>query len=78
MAKLLNLGAGMDLARGERCEGVKKESCIKKQDTQLNFCITKMIIRGDLKYAVNNGNMSGDIELLARSLAHVGRTIRKL
>ncbi len=57
MATLLNLGAGMDLARGERCEGVKKESCIKKQDTQLNFCITNMIIGGDLKYAVNNGNM---------------------
>ncbi len=57
MAKLLNLGAGMDLARRERCEGVKKESCIKKQDTQLNFCITNMIIGGDLKYAVNNGNM---------------------
>ncbi len=56
MAKLLNLGAGMDLARGELCEGVKKESYIKKQDTQLNFCITN-IIGGDLKYAVNNGNM---------------------
>ncbi len=57
MAKLLNLGAGMDLARVERCEGVKKESCIKKQDTQPNFCIANMIIGGDLKYAVNNGNM---------------------
>ncbi len=53
MAKLVNLGAGMDLARGERCEGVKKESYIKKQDTQLNFCITNMIIGGDWKY----GNM---------------------
>ncbi len=31
IAKLVNLGAGMDLARGERCEGVKKEGCIKKQ-----------------------------------------------
>ncbi len=57
MAKLLNLGAGMDLARGERCKGVKKESCIKKQDTQLNFCIINMIIGGDLIYAVNNVNM---------------------
>ncbi len=57
MAKLQNFGAGMDLVRGERCEGVKKESCIKKQDTQLNFCITNMIIGGNLKYAVNNGNM---------------------
>ncbi len=37
MAKLVNFCAGMDLARGERCEGVKKESCIKKQNTRLNF-----------------------------------------
>ncbi len=36
MAKLVNLGAGLDLARGERCEGVKK-GCIKKQETRLNF-----------------------------------------
>ncbi len=57
MAKLVNLGAGMDLARGERCEGVKKEVCIKKQDTQLNVCVTNMIIGGNLKYAVNNENM---------------------
>ncbi len=57
MAKLVNLGAGRDLARGERCEGVKKEGCIKKQDTQLNVCVTYMIIGGNLKYAVNNDNM---------------------
>ncbi len=37
MAKLVNLGTGMDLARGKRCEGVKKEGCIKKQDTRPNF-----------------------------------------
>ncbi len=42
MAKLVNLGAGMDLARGERGEGVKKEGCIKKQDTRLNFYVTCM------------------------------------
>ncbi len=42
MAKLVNLGAGMDLARGERCEGVKKEGCIKKQDTRLNSYVTSM------------------------------------
>ncbi len=42
MAKLVNLGAGMDLARGERCEGVKKEGCIKKQDTRLIFYATRM------------------------------------
>ncbi len=33
MAILVNLGAGMDLANVERCEGVKKEGCIKKQST---------------------------------------------
>ncbi len=57
MAKLVNLGTGMDLAKGERCEGVKKEGCIKKQDTQLNVCVTNMIIGENLKYAVNNENM---------------------
>ncbi len=56
MAKLVNFCAGMDLARGERCEGVKKEGCIKKQDTRLNFYFTTMIIGGDLKYTANNEN----------------------
>ncbi len=31
MTILVNLGAGMDLARGERFEGVKKRVFIKKQ-----------------------------------------------
>ncbi len=57
MVRLVNLGTGMHLARGERCEGVKKEGSIKKQDTRLNFYVTNMIIGGDLKYAVNNENM---------------------
>ncbi len=57
MAKLVNLGAGRDLTRGERCEGMKKEGCIKKQDTQRNVCVTNMIIGGNLKYVVNNENM---------------------
>ncbi len=78
MAKLVNLGVGMDRARGERCEGVKKEGCIKKQDTCLNFYVPTMIIGGDWKYAANNENMWGDTELLARGLAHACRTIRKL
>ncbi len=46
MAKFVNLGAGMDLARGERCEGVKNEGCIKKQDTYLYFYVTSMVIGG--------------------------------
>ncbi len=33
MVKMVNLCAGMDLAMGERCEVVKKEGCIKKQNT---------------------------------------------
>ncbi len=57
IAKLVNLGAGMHLARGERREGVKKEGCIKKQDTHLNFYVTSMINGRDLKYAANNENM---------------------
>ncbi len=57
MTELVNWGAGMDLARGERCEGVKKEGCVKKQDTQLKVFVTNMIIGGNLKYAVNTENM---------------------
>ncbi len=57
MTKLVNLGAGMDLARGERCEGVKKEGCIKKQNTRLYFYVTDMIIGGDLECASSNENM---------------------
>ncbi len=43
MVKLVNLCAGIDLARGERCEGVKK-GCIKEQNTGLNFYVINMII----------------------------------
>ncbi len=57
MAKLVNLGAGMHLAWGETCEGLKKEGCIKKQDTRLNFYVTSMIFGKNLKYAANNENM---------------------
>ncbi len=57
MTKLVNLCAGMDLSRGERCEGVKKEGCIKKQNTRLNFYVINMIIGRDLKCAANNEKM---------------------
>ncbi len=57
MVKLVNLDAGMDLARGERCEGVNKEGGIKKQETRLDVYVTNVIIGGDLKYAANNENM---------------------
>ncbi len=57
MAKLVNLGAGMNLAGGERCEGVKKVGCIKKQNTRLYFYVTDVIIGGDLECASSNENM---------------------
>ncbi len=56
MVKLVNLCTGMDLARGERCEGVKK-GCIKKRNTRLNFYVINVIIGRDLKCAANNENM---------------------
>ncbi len=58
MAKLVNLYAGMDLARGERCEGVKK-GCIKKQNTRLNFYVINMIIGRDLKCVSINETIFG-------------------
>ncbi len=57
MEKLVRLGGRMVLVSGERCECVKKEGCIKKQDTRLNSYVITMIIAGDLKYAANNENM---------------------
>ncbi len=57
MAKLVNLGAEMHLARGERCEGVKKEGWIKKQNPRLNVYVINMIIGRDLKCAANNEKM---------------------
>ncbi len=47
MAKLVNFCAGMDLARGGRCEGVKEEGFITK--TNVNFYVMSMIIGADLK-----------------------------
>ncbi len=58
MVKLVNLCAGMDLARGERCEGVQK-GCIKKQNTRLDFYVINMIVGGDLKCAANNETIFG-------------------
>ncbi len=49
MAILVNLGAGMNLARVERYEGVKKEGCIKNQSTRLYFYATNIIIGEDLE-----------------------------
>ncbi len=49
MAKLINFCAGMDLARGERCGGVKEEDFITKQNTHVNFYVMSTIIGADLK-----------------------------
>ncbi len=57
MAKLVSLGAGVDQTRVERCQGVKKEGCIKKQSTRLYFYVTNIIIGGDLECAAKKENM---------------------
>ncbi len=50
MAILINLGVRMDLARGDRFEGVKKEGFIKKQQILLMFSVTNIMIGIDLKF----------------------------
>ncbi len=37
MAKLVNLGTGMHLARGERCEGVKKRKVVSRNKTLVSI-----------------------------------------
>ncbi len=56
-AQIVNLGAGMDLARGERFDGVKKEGFIKKRNIRLMFSVTNIIIRLDLKFTANKEKM---------------------
>ncbi len=70
IAKLVNWGTGMDLARGDRCDGVTKGGLIKKQNTRLNFYVTNMIIGGDSECAANNETLYVDTELLAQGLAY--------
>ncbi len=50
-------GAGKDLARGERFEGVKKEGFIKKRNIRLIFSVTNIIFRIDLKFTANKEKM---------------------
>ncbi len=57
MAKLVKLGAGMDLTRVEWCKDVKKEGSIKKQSTRLYFYVTNIIMGGNSECAPNNENM---------------------
>ncbi len=57
LAQMVKFGAGKDLARGERFEGVKKEGFIKKRNIGLMFSVTNIIIRIDLKFTANKENM---------------------
>ncbi len=50
---MVKFGAGKDLARGERFEGVKKRSFIKKRNIRLMFSVTNIIIGIDLKFTAN-------------------------
>ncbi len=50
---MVNLGAGMDLARGERFEAVKKEGFVKKRNIPMMFSVTNIMIRIDLKFTAN-------------------------
>ncbi len=54
---MVKCGAGKDLARGERFEGVKKEGFIKKRNIRLMFSVTNIIIRIDLKFTANKEKM---------------------
>ncbi len=54
---MLKFGAGKDLARAERFEGVKKEDFIKKRNIRLMFSVTNIIIRIDLKFKANKEKM---------------------
>ncbi len=49
---MVNLGAGMDLATGDRYEGVKNEGFIKKRNIRLMISITSIMIGIDLKCRV--------------------------
>ncbi len=56
-AEIVNLGAGMDLARGDRFEGVKKEGFIKKRNIRLMFSVTNIITGIDLRFTANKEKM---------------------
>ncbi len=57
MVIFVSMGAGMDLARGERFEDVKKVGFIKKQNIRWMFSVTNIIIGIDLKFTANKENM---------------------
>ncbi len=55
-AQVVNLGAGMDLARGDRFEFVKNEGFSKKRNIRLMFSVTNIMIGIDLKFTANKEN----------------------
>ncbi len=71
-AQIVNLGAGMDLARGDRFEGVKKAGFIKKRNIRLMFSVTSKITGIHLKFTANKEKMQGDTDLLVQGSAHAG------
>ncbi len=74
-AQVVNCGAGMDLATGDRYEGGKTEGFIKKRDIRLMFSVTNMMIGIDLKFTANKEKMQGNTDLLEQDSAHAGKMI---
>ncbi len=72
---MVNLGAGMDPARGERFEGVKKGGFIRKRNIRLMLSVTYIMIGIDFKFTANNEKTQGDTDLLVQGSAHAGRMI---
>ncbi len=56
-AQIVNVGAGMDLARGDRFEGIKKEGFIRKRNIRLMFSVTNIITGIDLRFTANKEKM---------------------
>ncbi len=56
-AQIVDVGAGMDLARGDRFEGVKKEDFIRKRNIRLMFSVTDIITGIDLRFTANKEKM---------------------
>ncbi len=67
--QIVNLGTGMDLARGDRFEGVKKEGFIKKRNLRLMFSVTHIITGIDLRFTANKEKMQVDTDLLVQGSA---------
>ncbi len=57
ISAIVNLGAGIGLARGDRFEGVKKEGFIKKRNIRLMFSVTNIITGIGLKFTANKEKM---------------------